>query len=135
MKTLRLGDTEIIVARYMNVLHQDVIDSFDATDTRIVASGVHPDGTVVLLTNKAEVFEFDSQSYHIPPGDFLPLDEGRSIFLPNVNNRWPGPSEGFEVSSEWLIEKSVSSLSSAGIHVGDTYLGEIDIEAAETSDT
>jgi hypothetical protein len=120
---------------YMNCLTQDEIDALlQTTDVRIVACGVHPDGTVMLLTTEVEVRIFDEKSFTIPSGDYLPSTDGLSVLLPNVGGRWPGSSPGFVVASKWMIDSSEPALGSASLLVADTYLGEIDISSVETVD-
>jgi len=90
---------------------------------RIVSAGTDPiDQKILFFTAEGKIMLFDSRKYHIPDGPSFPNNFGKSVYLPNVNGRWPGPVEGFSVEAVWLIKKSTSALSGATLDTN--YKGE-----------
>lgn len=112
----------------MSHLTQDQIDAITSTDDNIVAAGMHPrDGKVMLVLSSGRIMMFDADSYFIPRGRYVPGADGRTVFLPNEEGRWPGTSKGFTVQSSWLISKSVSAISEAELLLNNQSLGIMQI--------
>ena len=117
---IELNDScEFVLPNYVTSLSQKEIfraKSIASNDGRktVIAAGTDPkDGKITLVTSSGKVMVFDAKKYHIPFGPAVPCDGGTKIFLQNVEGRWPGPSPGFYVDSQWMLEKSVSALMGA----------------------
>lgn len=130
VQSFNVNGSEVDMPAYMYYLTQEdinIVTSKDDRSRRIIAAGVHPDGSVLLVTGEPEVKIFNPTEYYVPPGLYIPDSDGATVFLPGNKSRWPG-GPGFTVDSVWLLEHSKPALNVADVSVGDTYLGEIDIE-------
>lgn len=127
---LHVYGSSIEVPSFMHSLRQDEIDALTSSDTdgNIISCGVHPDGKLLFVTRDATVYEFNPEEYTIPTGDYMPVDRGAKVFLPNTNGRWPGDANGYYADASWLIDNSTPSMKSAQLHVSDNYICEIDVE-------
>ena len=109
--------------RHLSVEETSVAKASEEKQFLIVSAGTDPvDNKMLLFTASGEIFLFDARKYHIPDGPSYPSNQGKEIFLPNENGRWPGPSAGFSVDSKWVLNKSVSAL--AGSTLTTNYRGE-----------
>jgi len=108
-------DCEFELPNYMTRLAPEELDTAaEDKESLVVAVGADPkDGKILLITVTGKVMVFDARAYYIPDGPAEPADGGKKIFLANVFERWPGPSEGFYVDSKWMLEKSTSGLTGA----------------------
>lgn len=137
VQSFNVNGSEVDMPEYMYYLTQEEIDVVSASEDRgkkIVAAGVHPDGSVLLVTGDPEVRIFNPAEYHVPPGLYIPDPDGTTVFLPGTSSRWPGGS-GFTVDSTWLLDHSQPALSVADVSVGDMYLGEINTESSQADHT
>lgn len=133
VQSFYVNGSEVDMPRYMYYLTQENIDAVVKTNDkhrRIIAAGVHPDGSVLLVTGEPEVKVFNPNEFHIPPGLYIPDNDGSTVFLPGNSSRWPGGS-GFTVDAAWLLDNSIPALNVADLSVGDMYLGEINVESTE----
>lgn len=134
MATIVIGKVEIELPDYLISLNQEQVDALDLSDgNKIIACGVHSDNKVTLITSQASVRIFDPKKFHIPSGLYLPLPGGEDVYLPNIENRWPGMNKGFHVKSVWLIKNSDQELDAASLQMNNRYLGEINITPIKTS--
>lgn len=108
---------------HLSIEEMDAAKQSEDASNLIVSAGTDPkDQKILIVTAAGKIMLFDSKKYHIPDGPSHPADNGKSVYLPNVTGRWPGPVEGFSVDSKWLIEKSVSAL--LGATLNTNYTGE-----------
>lgn len=114
---------------YITHLTQDeihAINSLDNDSAKIVAAGTHPaDQKVMLILLSGIIMSFDAASYHIPRGRYIPSPDGKTVFLPNKDNRWPGTCPGFTLQSNWLISRSTFAISKAELLANNNSLGII----------
>ena len=122
-----LGNFDFELPDYMSCLDQEKIDevmTLGDLENKIVAAGSHPkDGKVTFILASCRILTFDSDSYYIPRGRYIPKLDGSKVFLPNDNGRWPNSFKGFTVDSEWLIEKSDLLESKAELFVNNKSFG------------
>lgn len=147
MSCIELKTITVQIPSWMNVLDQKDINellqsSDESDDQKIIACGsckADEQEGVFLLTLSGKVFIFLPSAHYIPVGDYIPVKNGEEVYLPNSNSssgdRWPGKKLGFNVSSSWLLERSKSALSHLGLFVNDSYLGDIDVETIESTNT
>jgi hypothetical protein len=134
IESLDINGSEVDMPAYMHHLAQDEINNIvqeEDRSTRIVAAGVHQDGSVLFVTGLPEVWIFNPEEYHIPPGLYVPSTDGITVKLPSNSQRWPGVENGFTVESTWLISRSEPALRNAQLSAGDNYLGEINLESVK----
>lgn len=132
---ITLGSLSIELPSYMIALSQSEIDKIFSSyekdqKQKIIAAGVHPsDKTITLVLSSGEIMCFDSHSYFIPEGKFIPMSDGNNVFLPNENNRWPSNTRGFKVESSWIISKSkpLSSEIDAELLINNNFIANIKI--------
>jgi len=113
---IELGEgCEFELPSYMVRLHpENVTKEVKDKNKVIIAAGADPaDGKITFITLSGRVMTFDARKFYIPDGPAVPHDGGNSIFLENTNGRWPGPSSGFSVEIDFLLEKSVSAFDGA----------------------
>ena len=113
---------------YVLRLHPEDVDRTDPATAGliVVAAGTDPrDNKITLVTLTGKVRVFDASRFYVPPGPAMPSHGGRKIFLPNVNDRWPGPVEGFHVDAECMLKNSEDAFAGPTIHV-PTYSHEAD---------
>lgn len=138
MKNFKLKDISFDLPLYMNVLDQIEIDEIITTnlllDDKIIACGIHPDGTLTIIIASGDVKIFNPAEHYIPLGEYKPIDNGDKVFLPNNNNRWPDDSNGYIVESKWLLERSENALNLVSLFVNDSYLCDIDVKTAKIFD-
>lgn len=116
---LQLGEgCEFELPNYMTrILPEDLPKEINDKSQIIIAAGTDPsDGKITIVTLAGQVLIFDARGFYIPDGPAVPANGGTSVFLKNINNRWPGDSPGFSVDSKWIIEKSTSALNDAVLH-------------------
>ena len=129
--TISLGSTTITVPSYVVCLDQENINTIrkdSDLSERIVGAGTHFDGTVTFILATGQILIFDPAQYYIPDGPYLPQEDGFTVFLPNNNGRWPGPSRGFSVQSTWLIKRSKHGIVGAELFLKDKSVGKFDFE-------
>lgn len=121
---IELGEgCEFELPTYMvRLAPEDVSRDVKDKNKIIIAAGADPsDGKITFITLSGRVLIFDARKFYIPDGPAVPSDGGNSIFLENTNGRWPGPSRGFSVEVDFLLEKSVSGLAGAVLQTNYIY--------------
>lgn len=110
-------ECEIEFPNYIRRLEdKELEEACNAEDNnlRVVAAGADPvDEKIMLITATKKIFIFDAKKYYIPAGPAYPSHKGLKIFLENTPGRWPGPTKGFFVETNWLLERSESALKGA----------------------
>jgi hypothetical protein len=114
---------EIILPPYVSKLQQDeisLIRSSNDPSKKVIAAGTDPkDQKITLITATGKVMIFDAKKFCVPDGPAVPTSTGEKVFLPNADNRWPSPVEGFYVDSEWMLKNSTSGLVGATLSVNN----------------
>lgn len=136
IKNIKIGNLEFELPDHVITLDQSLINEISSNEEiGIVACGLYKDRSVILITSKGEIRNFNPDDHHIPPGIYVPTPGGQVVHLPGNENRWPGYSQGFFVKSKWLIENSSPEMNSATLQMNNRYVGDINITSLETVDT
>ena len=111
-------DCEFELPGYMVRLAPEDVSKDAEVQKIIIAAGSDPeDGKNTLITLAGKVMILDARKFYIPDGPAVPADGGTTLFLENIEGRWPGDTPGFFVDSQWAIERSTSALAGATIKI------------------
>lgn len=121
------NNTQFLLPAYINKLSKDEFEQAMSSEDkayRVIAAGTDPkDGKITMLTGIGKVMIFDARKFYIPDGDSKPCHVGKTIYLPNEKNRWPGMEDGCFVDVQWILQNSTSGLIGATIST-NTYPNE-----------
>lgn len=135
---LFFGKTSLSVPDYVVCLTQEEVNKVRAEgklDEKIVGAGVHYDCKVTIILATGQIRIFDPKEYFIPAGPFIPQEDGYTVYLPNIDNRWPVPTRGFSVQSSWIVQKSRPAFVDAELFVNNKSLGKFDLKEDKTNKT
>jgi len=135
---LLFGKSSVQIPSYVVCLSQEEVNKARAeghSDEKIVGAGVHIDEKVTLVLATGQIKIFDPKEFFVPAGPYIPQEDGYTVYLPNIDNRWPGPARGFFVQSHWLILKSRSAFFDAELFVNNRSLGKFDLKEDKTNKT